>query len=142
MIITSGILARDMNLKQVQVKGNPRAVLNNCIFIKGKGEKDIPVSITAWGDWAVYIAQNFKKGDPIHIIGDETPELYTSGESKIDLLGCVVKAVVDAQVVTTANSFFKSMASELSGKQKSAGRSEEKVGSQGEEIENDEEKQI
>ncbi len=118
MIITSGVLARDMNLKQVMVKGAPKFVLNNCIFIKGKGEKDIPVNISAWGSWAEYIANNYKKGDTIHIIGDETPEIFKCGDSKIDILGVVVKAVVEAQISQAANEFFRVLAYGLSSQHK------------------------
>ena len=113
MILTSGILARDMNLKHVMVKEKEKPVLNNCIFIKGKGEKDIPVYITAWDEWAEHIARNYKKGDGIHIIAEETPEIFKSGDNKIDILGCVVKAVVDSQTINSANAFLRQLSQHI-----------------------------
>lgn len=113
MIIISGHLARETITKQVNVKDGTRAVLNNCIFVKGKGEKDIPVSISAWDVWADHIAKHYKKGDLIHIVGEETPDIFKTGDNKIDILGCVVKAVVDAQLANHANIFLKSLATEV-----------------------------
>lgn len=113
MIMTSGILARDMTVKEVVVRDKTLKVLNNCIFVKGRGEKDIPINITAWDTWAEYIAVNYKKGDTLHVIADEAPENFKVGEKSITIVGLTVRAVVTAEAVNTGGAFLRELAIQL-----------------------------
>jgi len=97
MIIMSGRLARECEVKEgVSPKGRPYAVMNNCVFVNNKElGKDVPMNITAWGENAKFIQENFKKGDSIQLVAQETPH-----ERKIadkDFTECIftVRKVLD-----------------------------------------------
>lgn len=73
MLIISGRLAMEPELKKVTIAGIKRVVLNNCVFVNtaGREKNNVPVNITAWDKNAAYISENFCKGEKIHLVGIE-----------------------------------------------------------------------
>jgi len=73
VLIISGRLAREPEQKKVITDGKKRFVMDNCIFVNASNQnKDsVPVNITAWDKNAIYIAENFEKGEKINIVGIE-----------------------------------------------------------------------
>ncbi len=97
MLIMSGRLARDCELKEgVSDKGRPYAVMNNCVFVSNKElGQDVPMNITAWGENARFIKENFRKGDSIQLVAQETPHERKVGEKAFTECIFTVRKVLD-----------------------------------------------
>ena len=116
MIIVSGRLGRDNEIKEVMAaaSGRPYKVLNNCIFVHNKDQqKDVPINITAWGDNAKFIQDNFCKGDSIQIVAQETPHDRKSGEK--EYIECVytVRKVLDWSMYINTVKFLSNTLSRI-----------------------------
>lgn len=116
MIIISGRLARDCEVKEgiSPTTGKPYAVLNNCVFVKNKEQgKDVPMNITAWGENAKFIQENFMKGAGIQLVAQETPHERKDGEK--DSTECIftVKKVLDWDMYINTVKFLGNTLSRL-----------------------------
>ncbi|PYG84332.1 single-stranded DNA-binding protein [Ruminiclostridium sufflavum DSM 19573] len=97
MIIISGRLARDCEVKEgVSPKGRPYAVLHNCVFVNNKEyEKNVPMNITAWGENARFLQENFKKGDSIQLVAQEAPHERKIGNISLTECAFTVRKILD-----------------------------------------------
>ncbi len=99
MLIISGSLARDPELKKVVVDGKKIFVMDNCVFVIGKGGKDqIPVNITAWDKNATYIAENFEKGGKINLIGIEKLDNIKIDKKTYGICTFTVIKIIDRKI--------------------------------------------
>lgn len=63
-------LTKDTELKQVNINGEEKNVLNNTIAFQADKNNSVFVDVTAWGKNAELMAKYFKKGDEILIKGE------------------------------------------------------------------------
>ncbi|HEX2926217.1 MAG TPA: hypothetical protein VHP38_08175 [Ruminiclostridium sp.] len=97
MVIISGRLARECEIRKgVSPKGRPYSVMNNCVFVTNKElGRDVPMNITAWGENARFIQENFKKGDSIQLVAQETPNDRKAGDKEFTECIFTVKKILD-----------------------------------------------
>lgn len=115
MIIMSGRLARDCEVREgVSDKGRPYAVLNNCVFVNNKElGQDVPMNITAWGENARFIQENFRKGDSIQLVAQETPHDRKVGEKEFTECIFTVRKVLDWDMYINTVKFLGNTLSRL-----------------------------
>lgn len=115
MIIMSGRLARDCEVREgVSDKGRPYAVLNNCVFVNNKElGQDVPMNITAWGENARFIQENFQKGDSIQLAAQETPHDRKIGDKKFTECVFTVRKVLDWDMYINTVKFLGNTLSRL-----------------------------
>ena len=115
MNIISGRLARDCEVKEgISPKNRPYAVLNNCVFVTNKElGKDVPMNITAWGENAKFIAENFNKGDSIQLVAQETPHDRKVGDK--EFIDCIftVRKILDWDMYINTVKFLGNTLSRL-----------------------------
>ena len=70
MIYQLGRLVKDIELKEIEIGGKKKLVLNNSLAIKIDKDNTSFIDITAWGGIAESIIQFFHKGDEILIKGE------------------------------------------------------------------------
>lgn len=70
MIIQLCRLTKDIELKQVNINGEDKVVLNNAIAFQADKDNSVFVDITVWGKNAEIMAKYFKKGDELLIKGE------------------------------------------------------------------------
>lgn len=115
MIIMSGRLARDCEVREgVSDKGRPYVVLNNCVFVNNKElGQDVPMNITAWGENARFIQENFQKGDSIQLVAQETPHNRKVGEKEFTECVFTVRKVLDWDMYINTVKFLGNTLSRL-----------------------------
>ena len=111
----SGRLGRDCELREgVSDKGRSYAVLNNCVFVNNKElGKDVPMNITAWGDNARFIKDNFSKGDSIQLVAQETPHERRVGDKEFTECIFTVRKVLDWDMYINTVKFLGNTLSRL-----------------------------
>jgi len=111
----SGRLARDCEVREgVSDKGRPYAVLNNCVFVNNKElGQDVPMNITAWGENARFIQENFRKGDSIQLVAQETPHDRKVGEKEFTECIFTVRKVLDWDMYINTVKFLGNTLSRL-----------------------------
>jgi len=111
----SGRLARECEVKEgVSDKGRPYSVLNNCVFVNNKElGKDVPMNITAWGENAKFIQDNFKKGDSIQVVAQETPHERKAGDKEFTECIFTVRKVLDWDMYLNTVKFLGNTLSRL-----------------------------
>lgn len=115
MIIMSGKLARDCEVREgVSDKSRPYTVLNNCVFVNNKElGQDVPINITAWGENARFIQENFRKGDSIQLVAQETPHDRKVGDKKFTECVFTVRKVLDWDMYINTVKFLGNTLSRL-----------------------------
>ena len=115
MIIMSGRLARDCEVREgVSDKGRPYTVLNNCVFVNNNElGQDVPMNITAWGENARFIQENFQKGDSIQLVAQETPHDRKVGEKEYTECVFTVRKVLDWDMYINTVKFLGNTLSRL-----------------------------
>ncbi len=98
MIIISGALAREPELKKVKADGRKRYVLHNCVFVNIGDKKSVPVNITAWDKNATYIADNFSKGEQINLVAGEKLDSIHIDSKRYGVCTFTVMRIVDRKV--------------------------------------------
>lgn len=98
MIIISGTLAREPELKKVKADGRKRYVLHNCVFVNIGDKKSVPVNITAWDKNATYIADNFSKGEQINLVAGEKLDSIHIDSKRYGVCTFTVMRIVDRKV--------------------------------------------
>ena len=98
MIIISGALAREPELKKVKAEGRKRYVLHNCVFVNIGDKKSVPVNITAWDKNATYIADNFSKGEQINLVAGEKLDSIHIDSKRYGVCTFTVMRIVDRKV--------------------------------------------
>lgn len=98
MIIISGTLAREPELKKVKADGKKRYVLHNCVFVNIGDKKSVPVNITAWDKNATYIADNFSKGEQINLVAGEKLDSIHIDSKRYGVCTFTVMRIVDRDV--------------------------------------------
>lgn len=98
MIIISGALAREPELKKVKADGEKRYVLHNCVFVNIGDKKSVPVNITAWDKNATYIADNFSKGEQINLVAGEKLDSIHIDSKRYGVCTFTVMRIVDRKV--------------------------------------------
>ena len=115
MLIISGRLAREPELKKVNVDGKKRFVMDNCIFVNSSNQtKDgIPVNITAWDKNATYTAENFEKGQKINIIGIERLHKMKIGDKTFGICSFTVIKIIDWKIYRAITSMLQAFISRM-----------------------------
>ena len=113
MLIISGSLARDPELKKVVVDGKKRFVLDNCVFVKGKGKDQVPVNITAWDKNATYIAENFEKREMINLIGIEKLDNIMIDKKTYGICTFTVIKIIDKKIYRAITGILSALISRI-----------------------------
>lgn len=114
MIIISGRLARECEVKEGVSKGKSYEVMNNCVFVNNKEHgKNVPMNITAWGENARFIQENFKKGDSIQLVAQETPHERKVGEKEFTECIFTVRKILDWEMYINMVRFLGNTLSRL-----------------------------
>jgi hypothetical protein len=82
------------------IDGKKRYVLDNCVFVKTSGrEKNcVPVNISALDKNATYIAENFEKGEKIHLVGVEKLDSIRIKNKTYGICTFTVIKVIDSKI--------------------------------------------
>jgi hypothetical protein len=114
MIIMSGRLGRDCEVREgVSEKNRPYTVLNNCVFVNNKELGDVPMNITAWGENAKFIQENFQKGDSIQLVAQETPHDRKVGDKEFTECVFTVRKILDWDMYINTVKFLGNTLSRL-----------------------------
>jgi len=115
VLIISGRLAREPELKKVIVEGKKRFVMDNCIFVNSSNQtKDsIPVNITAWDKNATYIAENFEKGEKVNIIGIERLHKVKIGDKAFGICSFTVIKIIDWKIYRAITGMLQAFISRM-----------------------------
>ena len=70
MVYQLGRLVKKVELKEIEIDGKKKTVLNNSLAVKIDKDNTAFIDITAWGSIAESISKFFHKGDEILIKGE------------------------------------------------------------------------
>jgi len=100
MLIISGRLAREPELKKVIIDGKKKFVLDNCVFVNtsNNGKKSVPVNIIAWDKNATYIAENFGEGEKINLVGIEKLDSIKMGNKTYGVCTFTAIKIIDWKI--------------------------------------------
>lgn len=86
MVMENGRITKDIELKEVTVKGELRKVVNNRLAINISKDETTFIDFTAWGSTAEFIANYFKKGDGICLIGKLRNSIFKKGDIEFPII--------------------------------------------------------
>lgn len=111
MLIISGRLAMEPVVKKVAIDGKKRVVLDNCVFVNtaGRAKNSVPVNISAWDKNAAYIAENFGKGEKIHLVGIEKLDSIRIKNKTYGICTFTVIKIIDSKVYKAINGILTAL---------------------------------
>lgn len=111
MLIISGRLAMEPELKKVTMDGKKRFVLDTCIFVNTAGgtKNSVPVNISAWDKNATYIAENFCKGEKIHVVGIEKLDSIRIKNKTYGICTFTVIKIIDLKIYKAINGILTAL---------------------------------
>ena len=111
MLIISGRLAMEPVVKKVTIDGKKRIVLDNCVFVNtaGRVKNSVPVNISAWDKNAAYIAENFGKGEKIHLVGIEKLDSIRIKNKTYGICTFTVIKIIDSKIYKAINGILTAL---------------------------------
>ena len=108
----SAIIPISPELKTVSTANGDQKVCNTYVYIDMSGgtgdtKKNVPVQISAWGELAEELANNYKKNDQIQFLGKPTPITYVPDGSSKEYTNTGYKIVYISQDKTLINDYLK-----------------------------------